>query len=207
MARGSLVAVSYPVDAEFVQINTSVLDGLAEVAFLDGAPDAEFLDTLRQADVRIGWHLGQDTAGRSLAPRPVPADPALASRADSVDFAAIPAATLASNVAPATELHGAKSWAPPSGVPGQQSQDGFLCVVPGGEIAEVAVLAQLAERGGDRAAFLVLFDDARVDVGSPGHGRGIAQIVGYLPDDPGDSALAAGFTPGGGFRHGQAHGG
>src|SRR4249920_2642078 len=58
MARGSLVAVSYPVDAEFVQINTSVLDGLAEVAFLDGAPDAEFLDTLRQADVLIGWHLG-----------------------------------------------------------------------------------------------------------------------------------------------------
>ena len=51
MARGPLVAVSYPVDGEFVQINTSVLDGLAEVAFLDGAPDAEFRDTLRQADV------------------------------------------------------------------------------------------------------------------------------------------------------------
>jgi hypothetical protein len=42
MARGSLVAVSYPVDDEFVQINTGVLDGLAEVAFLDGRPDAEF---------------------------------------------------------------------------------------------------------------------------------------------------------------------
>src|SRR5690349_10596085 len=94
-----------------------------------------------------------------------------------------------------------------SGLPGQQSQDGLLRVVPGGEIAEVAVLAQLAERGGDRAAFLVPFDDARVDIGSPGHGRGIAQIVGYLPDDPGDGALAAGFTSGSGFRHGQAHGG
>ena len=56
MARGSLVAVSYPVDGDFVQINTSVLDGLAEVAFLDGRPDAEFRDTLRQADVLIGWH-------------------------------------------------------------------------------------------------------------------------------------------------------
>ena len=39
MARGSLVAVSYPVDDEFVQINTGVLDGLADVAFLDGRPD------------------------------------------------------------------------------------------------------------------------------------------------------------------------
>src|SRR6185437_5220685 len=96
---------------------------------------------------------------------------------------------------------------PPSGAPGQQSQDGFLRVVPGGEIAEVAVLAQLAERGSDRAAFLVPFDDARVDIGSPGHGRGIAQIAGHLPDDPGDGALAAGFTPGRGLRHGQAHGG
>jgi len=33
MARGSLVAVSYPVDGEFAQVNTSILDGLAEVAF------------------------------------------------------------------------------------------------------------------------------------------------------------------------------
>ncbi len=61
-----------------------------------------------------------------------------------------------------------------SGAPGQQPQDGFLGVVPGREIAEVAVLAQLTERGGDRTAFLVLLDDARVDIGSPGHGRGIA---------------------------------
>jgi hypothetical protein len=70
MARGSLVAVSYPVDAEFVQINTSVLDGLAEVAFLDGAPDAEFLDTLRQADVLIGWHLGQELPAGALQASP-----------------------------------------------------------------------------------------------------------------------------------------
>src|ERR1700745_2798869 len=96
---------------------------------------------------------------------------------------------------------------PPSGGPGQQSQDGFLRVVPGGEIAEVAVLAQLAERGSDRAAFLVPLDDARVAIGSPGHGRGIARTAGHLPDDPGDGALAASFTPGRGFRHGQAHGG
>jgi hypothetical protein len=47
MARGSLVAVTYPVDGDFAQINASVLDGLAEVAFLGGRPDAEFRDTLR----------------------------------------------------------------------------------------------------------------------------------------------------------------
>ena len=41
MARGSLVAVSYPVDDEFAQINTGVLDGCAAVAFLHGRPDAE----------------------------------------------------------------------------------------------------------------------------------------------------------------------
>jgi hypothetical protein len=36
MPRGSLVAVTYPVDGDFAQVNTSVLDGLAEVAFLGG---------------------------------------------------------------------------------------------------------------------------------------------------------------------------
>ena len=75
MARGSLVAVTYPVDGDFVQINTSVLDGLAEVAFLDGCPDAEFRDILRQADVLIGWHLGQELpAGALRADRQVAAD-------------------------------------------------------------------------------------------------------------------------------------
>ena len=71
MARGSLVAVSYPVDDEFVQINTGVLDGLADVAFLDGRPDAEFRDILRQADVLVGWHLGQELPPAPCGPRPV----------------------------------------------------------------------------------------------------------------------------------------
>src|SRR5439155_683429 len=84
--------------------------------------------------------------------------------------------------------------------------DGFLRMVPGGQVAEVAVLAQFAERGGDGTAFLVQFDDARVDIGRPGHSRGIAQVTGYLLDDPGDSALAGGVASGGGFGHGQAEG-
>src|ERR1700751_1402959 len=100
MARGSLVAVTYPVDGDFVQINTSVLDGLAEVAFLDGRPDAEFRDTLRQADVLIGWHLGQELPAGALQASPgLRLVQLLSAGADSVDFAAIPdRLTLASNV-------------------------------------------------------------------------------------------------------------
>jgi phosphoglycerate dehydrogenase-like enzyme len=100
MAHASLVAVSYPVDREFAQINTSVLDGLAEVAFLHGVPDAEFLDTLRQADVLIGWHLGQELPAGALQASPgLRLIQLLSAGADSVDFAAIPERlTLASNV-------------------------------------------------------------------------------------------------------------
>src|SRR6185436_18901162 len=100
MARGSLVAVSYPVDGEFVQITTSVLDGLAEVAFLDGRPDAELRDTLGQADVLIGWHLGQELPAGALQASPgLRLIQLLSAGADSVDFAAIPEwLTLASNV-------------------------------------------------------------------------------------------------------------
>jgi D-isomer specific 2-hydroxyacid dehydrogenase, catalytic domain len=100
MARGSLVAVSYPVDGEFVQVNTSVLDGLAEVAFLDGRPDAEFRDILRQADVLIGWHLSQELPAGILEASPdLRLVQLLSAGADSVDFAAIPERlVLASNV-------------------------------------------------------------------------------------------------------------
>ena len=91
MARGSLVAVSYPVDGEFVQVNISVLDGLAEVAFLDGRPDAEFRDILRQADVLIGWHLSQELPAGILQASPgLRLVQLLSAGADSVDFAAIP---------------------------------------------------------------------------------------------------------------------
>ncbi len=100
MSRGSVVAVSYPVDGEFVQITTSVLDGLAEVAFLDGSPDAEFRDILHRADVLIGWHLSQELpAGIVRNSRRLRFIQLLSAGADSVDFAAIPERlVLASNV-------------------------------------------------------------------------------------------------------------
>jgi phosphoglycerate dehydrogenase-like enzyme len=91
MPRRSLVAVSYPVDGEFVQITTSVLDGLAEVAFLNGSPDAEFRDILHRADVLIGWHLSQELPAGILRDSPrLRCIQLLSAGADAVDFTAIP---------------------------------------------------------------------------------------------------------------------
>src|SRR6476620_7522679 len=100
MTGRSLVAVSYPVDSDFVQINTDILDGMADVAFLDGRPDAEFRDVLSRADVLVGWHLGQELPAGVLRASPgLRLIQLLSAGADSVDFAAIPERlTLASNV-------------------------------------------------------------------------------------------------------------
>jgi glycerate dehydrogenase len=91
MATGPLVAVSYPADAEFAQINTHVLDGAARVAFVHGRPDDEVREVLGQADVLIGWHLGAELPAGTLQ------DSArlrfvqlLSAGADSVDYAALP---------------------------------------------------------------------------------------------------------------------
>ena len=91
MAADSLVAVSYPADEEFAQINTRVLDGSARVAFLYGRPDDEVREVLGQADVLLGWHLGDELPAGALQ------DAArlrfvqlLSAGADSVDYAALP---------------------------------------------------------------------------------------------------------------------
>jgi len=100
MAHGSLVAVSYPADSEFVEINTSVLGGLAKVVFLDGRPEAEFRDVLGRADVLLGWHLNTELPAGVLRDAPeLRLIQLLSAGADSVDYAAIPERlTLASNV-------------------------------------------------------------------------------------------------------------
>jgi phosphoglycerate dehydrogenase-like enzyme len=99
MARGSLVAVSYPADGEFVQINTSVLGDVADLVFLDGRPEAEFRDVLGRADVLLGWHLSQELPDGALpGAQNLRLIQLLSAGADSVDFAAIPEhLTLASN--------------------------------------------------------------------------------------------------------------
>jgi glycerate dehydrogenase len=100
MATGPLVAVSYPADDEFAQINTEVLNGSARVAFVYGRPDEEVREVLGQADVLLGWHLGTELPAGALQ------DSArlrfiqlLSAGADSVDYAAMPEhLLLASNV-------------------------------------------------------------------------------------------------------------
>jgi phosphoglycerate dehydrogenase-like enzyme len=102
MAADRLVAVSYPADDEFTQINTRVLDGSARVAFLHGRPDDEVREVLGRADVLVGWHLGEELPAGALQ------DSArlrfiqlLSAGADSVDYAALPSRLLlASNATP-----------------------------------------------------------------------------------------------------------
>jgi phosphoglycerate dehydrogenase-like enzyme len=91
MAADLLVAVSYPVDDEFVQINRTVLDGSARVAFLYGCPDDEVREHLRQADVLLGWHLGEELpAGALTDAARLQFVQLLSAGADSVDYAALP---------------------------------------------------------------------------------------------------------------------
>jgi phosphoglycerate dehydrogenase-like enzyme len=95
-----LVAVSYPVDDEFMQINTGVLSAGAEVAFLAGRDEQERRQVLGQAGALIGMRLSQelppgalDGASRLGFIQLMPAG------ADGVDFAAIPERiVIASNV-------------------------------------------------------------------------------------------------------------
>jgi phosphoglycerate dehydrogenase-like enzyme len=100
MAADLLVAVSYPVDDEFVRINKSVLDDSARVIFLHGRPDDEVRELLRQADVLLGWHLGEELPAGALAhPARLRFVQLLSAGADSVDYAALSARlTLAGNV-------------------------------------------------------------------------------------------------------------
>ena len=100
MAREPLVAVSYPVDDEFTRINTDVLDGPAQIVFLDGRPADQRREILRQADVLIGWHLREELPAGTWQDVPrLRFVQLLSAGADSVDFAAIPERlTLASNV-------------------------------------------------------------------------------------------------------------
>jgi phosphoglycerate dehydrogenase-like enzyme len=91
MAADSLVAVSYPADDEFARINTSVLDGSARVAFLHGHPEGEVREALREADVLLAWHLGEELPAGALADSPrLRFVQLLSAGADSVNYAAVP---------------------------------------------------------------------------------------------------------------------
>src|SRR5262244_3952425 len=91
MAMDLLVAVSYPVDDEFVQINTSVLDSSARLAFVHGRPEGEVREVLRRADALLAWHLGEELpAGALTESARLRFVQLLSAGADSVDYAALP---------------------------------------------------------------------------------------------------------------------
>jgi len=100
MAADLLVAVSYPVDDEFVQINTSVLDSSARLAFVHGRPEGEVREVLRRADALLAWHLGEELpAGALTESARLRFVQLLSAGADSVNYAAVPGRLmLASNV-------------------------------------------------------------------------------------------------------------
>jgi phosphoglycerate dehydrogenase-like enzyme len=100
MAHGRLVAVSYPVDDEFIRINAEVLDGDAAVAFLPRLGEGQRREILRQADALIGLHLGRELPAGAWPDAPgLRFVQLLSAGADGIDFAAIPEqVTLASNV-------------------------------------------------------------------------------------------------------------
>src|SRR5262249_51260516 len=91
MAADLLVAVSYPVDDEFVQINTSVLDSSARLAFVHGRPEGEVREVLRRADALLAWHLGEELpAGALTESARLRFVQLLSAGADSVNYAAVP---------------------------------------------------------------------------------------------------------------------
>ena len=100
MARERLVAVSYPVDDEFAEINTGVLGADAHVAFLARLGEQERLESLHQADALIAFRLGQELPNGALAAASrLEFIQLLPAGADGVDFTAIPERlTMASNV-------------------------------------------------------------------------------------------------------------
>jgi phosphoglycerate dehydrogenase-like enzyme len=91
MARRWLVAVSYPADDEFTKINMGVLDGHASVVFLDRRPEDERREILREADVLIGWHFGEELPAGAWEDSPrLRFVQLLSAGADALDFRAIP---------------------------------------------------------------------------------------------------------------------
>jgi len=100
MAGERLVAVSYPVDDEFTEINISVLGAEAGLAFLAELGEQARRQTLLGSDALIGWRLDTELPDGALADSSrLKFIQLLPAGADAVDFTAIPdRLVLASNV-------------------------------------------------------------------------------------------------------------
>jgi phosphoglycerate dehydrogenase-like enzyme len=100
MARQRLVAVSYPVDDEFIRINTEVVGGDARLAFLAALDEDGRQAALREAEALIGLNLRRELpAGVWQEAAALQFLQLVSAGADHLDFAAIPGRLiLASNV-------------------------------------------------------------------------------------------------------------
>jgi phosphoglycerate dehydrogenase-like enzyme len=92
MAQERLVAVSYPADEEFVQVNSAVLAGDANVVYTHALDDAERAQTQRRADALLAWDLSKEVPAAVFQDRSrLRFAQLLSAGVDAVDFSALPA--------------------------------------------------------------------------------------------------------------------
>ncbi len=99
MAQERLVAVSYPADSEFAQMNSEVLAGDANVVYTYELDDAQRTQTLQRAEALLAWDLAKEIPAGALQDRSALRFAQLLSAGvDAVDFSALPERlTVASN--------------------------------------------------------------------------------------------------------------
>jgi len=100
MPQTRLVAVSYPVNEDYIKINQEVLGGEASLVFLQREPDADRPSLAAQAQAMIGWNPARELpAGALLKAEQLKFIQLLSAGVDSVDFTTIPEhVALAGNV-------------------------------------------------------------------------------------------------------------
>jgi phosphoglycerate dehydrogenase-like enzyme len=99
MAQERLVAVSYPADQDFTQINSAILGDDAMVVWTHELDEAGRTQVLRSADALLAWDLAAEVPAGALdqAPR-LGLVQLLSAGVDAVDFSALPGRlTVASN--------------------------------------------------------------------------------------------------------------
>src|SRR5262245_49850434 len=99
MAQERLVAVSYPADEEFVQMNSEILARDANVVYTYELGEAERTQAVQRADALLAWDLAEEIPARALLDRSkLRFAQLLSAGVDAVDFSALPEwLTVASN--------------------------------------------------------------------------------------------------------------
>src|SRR5215472_6593029 len=92
MTRERLVAVSYPSDDDYAQINAEILGEDSIVVSTFGLGDEQRAEAIRRADAVVAWEVPKEIPPGVLASTPRPGFLQLVSAGvDAVDFAALPA--------------------------------------------------------------------------------------------------------------------